>query len=341
VGADALIIPRDVAERAAAELARQPGLRREQIYFGATHTHSSLGGWGQGFVAEGFAGPYNPALSEWFSSRLVEAVRAAITDLQPATTGFGSFTAPELIRNRLIGKQGGVDPEFRFQAVKQSATGRLGIIGSFGAHATVLSGSNLQFSGDYPGYWQRAVEQATGGFAMFMAGGVGSHSPVAGASGFEGAERMGKALAERLQTELSRVALTNTVAFGFRGLEVSLPPLHARLTDQVRLRPWVARHLLPVSGRTFLQGCRLNQTVWLSAPCDFSGELGVALKDEARSRGFECAVTSFNGDYIGYIIPPRYYHLSGYEPRLMSFYGPNAADYLTELMQRIADGLER
>jgi hypothetical protein len=196
----------------------------------------------------------------------------------------------------------------------------------------------MEFSGDYPGYWQRALEQE-GGFAMFLAGGIGSHSPNPGAGAFEGAERMGNRLAQLVKERLPLVTLTNVVSFGIRGLDVALPPLHARLTDGVRLRPWLARQLLPVSDRTFVQGFRLNNAVWISTPCDFSGELALGIKDFAEARGFQCVVTSFNGDYIGYVIPARYYHLGGYEPRLMSFYGPNTADYLDDLLRRVAASL--
>jgi hypothetical protein len=52
-------------------------------------------------------------------------------------------------------------------------------------------------------------------------------------------------------------------------------------------------------------------------------------------------LTSFNGDYIGYVIPGKYYHLDGYEPRLMSFYGPYVPDYLDELIRRAALSLAR
>ncbi len=334
-GADALIIPREVADRATAQLRKELGLGREQIYFGATHTHSSLGGWGKGTVAESFAGPYNEALSQWFSAQLETAVRSAVDDLKPATLGSGSFMAPEFVRNRLVGTLGAVDPEFTFAVVKQS-TGRVAVIGSYAAHATVLSAGNMEFSADYPGYWEREVEKATGGVALFLAGGVGSHSPIPGAAGFEGAERMGKRLAELVRERLPLIGLTNVICFGFHGLEVELPPLHARLTDQVRLRPWVAKQLLPVSDGTFLQAFRLNNTVWISTPCDFSGELALGIKDFANRKGFNAVITSFNGDYIGYVIPARYYHLSGYEPRLMSFYGPATGEYLDDLARRLA-----
>ena len=38
--------------------------------------------------------------------------------------------------------------------------------------------------------WQRAVEETTGGTAVFLAGGVGSHSPNPGKKSFEGAARI-------------------------------------------------------------------------------------------------------------------------------------------------------
>ena len=46
VGADALIVPREVADMAAERLEKELGLRREQLYLSATHSHCSLGGWG-------------------------------------------------------------------------------------------------------------------------------------------------------------------------------------------------------------------------------------------------------------------------------------------------------
>jgi hypothetical protein len=39
---------------------------------------------------------------------------------------------------------------------------------------------------------------------------------------------------------------------------------------------------------------------------------------------------------VGYVIPSRHYHLSGYEPRLMSFFGPNLPDYFDELIRTMA-----
>lgn len=338
LGADALIIPSEVTDLAARRLAHEAGLAREQIYLSATHTHCSLGGWGEGVVAEMFAGDFQPGARVWMADRIVTAVREAMADLKPAWLGHGRFDAPEYVRNRLVGPLGRVDPEFSFLVIKQRE-GRLGVLGSYAAHATVLGGGVMEFSADYPGSWQRAVEQATGGAAVFLAGGVGSHSPVPGGRGFEGADKMGQALAQRVLDQLAQTPLTNFVTFGMLGLEVSLPPLNVRVSDGVRLRPWVARQLMPVRDRSFLQAFRLNDSVWVSTPCDFSGELALGIKDSLRVRGSHAVITSFNGDYVGYVICSRYYHLNGYEPRVMSFFGPNVPDYFEEMIRKMSLGL--
>ena len=332
VGADALIIPPEVTAMAMQRLQKEAGLSRKQIYLSATHTHSSLGGWGQGFVAESFAGGFQPGVRVWFSDCIVSAVHDAINDLKPAQFGHGRFAAPQFIRNRVVGDLGRVDPEFSFAVVKQNE-GRLGVLGAFGAHATTLPSGLMEFSADYPGYWERAVEQKTGGLAVFLAGGVGSHSPVTGGKGLAGTEHMGQALADALLSQLPHTPMTNSVTFGMIGLEVTLPPFNVRVTDGIRLRPWLAKELLPATRHVFLQVFRLNDALWASTPCDFSGELALDLKGSFRALGDSLTITSFNGDYVGYVILPRYYHLGGYEPRVMSFFGPYVPDYFEDLIR--------
>ena len=94
--------------------------------------------------------------------------------------------------------------------------------------------------------------------------------------------------------------------------------------------------MLPPARHSFIQVFRLDDSVWISTPCDFSGELALGIKDYLHVRGFSTSITSFNGDYVGYVILPRYYHLNGYEPRLMSFFGPYVPDYFDELIRTMA-----
>jgi neutral ceramidase len=174
---------------------------------------------------------------------------------------------------------------------------------------------------------------------VFLAGGVGSHSPVPEADTYAGAEQMGQALASTLLEQLPRTPMTNSITFGVLGLEVTLPPFNVRVTDGIRLRPWLAKKLIHAGGHSFLQVFRMDDSLWVSTPCDFSGELALGLKDSFRVRGKDITITSFNGDYVGYVILPRYYHLNGYEPRVMSFFGPNVPDYFEDLIRTMALGL--
>lgn len=331
VAADALIIPREVAEMAAERIRSECGLSREQVYFGATHTHCSLGGWGEGMVAQAFAGGFQPGVRVWMARQLATAAAAAVRNLGDAAVGGGSFNAPEFIRNRLVGEQGRVDPEFALLVVRKE-DGTTGVVGSYSAHATVLPGRFMEFSGDYPGYWQRRVEEQSRGMALFLAGGVGSHGPKPPENGLEGARRMGEALADRTLEAVRTIPLTNRIEGALATLAVTLPPLQARVSDGVRLRPWVARRLLPVGAETHLQVLRLADRVWLSTPCDYSGEMALDLKAAASSNGLHAAVTSFNGDYVGYVVPAKYYSMNTYETRTMSFFGPQLPQYFDALL---------
>ena len=61
----------------------------------------------------------------------------------------------------------------------------------------------------------------------------------------------------------------------------------------------------------------------MSTPCDFSGELALGIKDFLQVRtGRRAVITSFNGDYVGYVVSARYYHMDGYEPRTCRFSVP-------------------
>ncbi len=50
-------------------------------------------------------------------------------------------------------------------------------------------------------------------------------------------------------------------------------------------------------------------------------------------------VTSFNGGYIGYITPDKYYDLKRYETRDMNLFGPYNGAYLSEMMQLLLQKL--
>ena len=150
---------------------------------------------------------------------------------------------------------------------------------------------------------------------------------------------MGQALAQETLQVLPSIPLKDQIQFDLVGAPLPLPELQARLTKSIRVRPWVASKLLPVGQDTFLQGFRFDRTLWISTPCDFSGELAADLKAKARTDNRRLSITSFNGDYVGYVIPSKYYGMPGYEPRTMSFFGPHLPDYFVAAIESISNAL--
>ncbi len=56
---------------------------------------------------------------------------------------------------------------------------------------------------------------------------------------------------------------------------------------------------MPEPENAVLQAIRLGNMVWVTTPCDFSGEYALQLKNRLAVEGFDANVTSFNGSYVG------------------------------------------
>lgn len=334
VASDLLIVPPEVSAGVSKILEQRLGLKRSQLFFSATHTHSSVGAWSEGIVGESFAGEFNTQVVQWLVARFSQAIEKSIDNLQAGQLGVGSFDAADFVANRLVGEKGTKNPEFIFLVARQH-TGRKAILGSFDAHATTLSGDNMLFSGDYPGYWQRKLESEGADMAIFFAGSVGSHKPVSSGEKFDKPKFIGEALADSVLKYEKGAFLSDSIALASVSLEIDLPEFHVRVTDGVRLIPAISRRLFPPIGKVYLQAARIGNLIWATTPCDFSGETAIVLKNAMHKKGYKALVTSFNGAYTGYIIPGKYYHLNEYESRIMSWFGPYMGPYTNDMLEQL------
>jgi neutral ceramidase len=80
----------------------------------------------------------------------------------------------------------------------------------------------------------------------------------------------------------------------------------------------------------------MGNMIWITTPCDFSGEFALQLKNSLASYGYMANVSSFNGGYVGYIVPGRYFYLDEYEPHTMGWFGPNMGEYTMDVMRQIS-----
>jgi hypothetical protein len=335
VTADLLIIPPNITDSVVHLLAGK-GFRREQLFLAATHTHSSLGGWGPGFVAKQFAGEENKNLEKWLTLKISKAVIQAVDDLKPAKIASGNFKAASFTRNRLVGEIGTKNNDFSFIYLEQ-INDKKAVIGSFAAHSTTLGDENMEISADYPGYWARKMENTSVDYALFFAGSMGSQSPVSKGEGFDKPKFLGEALADSLNNYLPAVEpAAKTVLFPVT-LKLPLPEYHIRLSRHRNLSTFLSKKLMPLPENPCLQAIRLGKTVWITTPSDFSGEYALQIKNQLTAEGFDSNVTSFNGSYLGYIIPGKYFYLDKYEPKEMGWFGPYMGDYTIDIIRRISE----
>ena len=115
-----------------------------------------------------------------------------------------------------------------------------------------------------------------------------------------------------------------------------MPEYHIRLTTKLNLATALSNKLLPLSDNVYLQAVRIGNMIWITTPCDFSGEFALQLKNSLAAYGFNANVTSFNGSYVGYIVPGRYFYLDEYEPKTMGWFGPNMGEYMMDLIRQLS-----
>jgi hypothetical protein len=90
VSADLLIIPPTVTNIFDSLLVKQ-GYDTRNIFFTATHTHTSIGAWHNSYVGEIFAGKYDARVPVHIADCISKAILQAEKNCQPAKIGYGEF----------------------------------------------------------------------------------------------------------------------------------------------------------------------------------------------------------------------------------------------------------
>ena len=336
VASDLLITPPSVSEQLRQRLP-EVGLRWESVYFGTTHSHNSLGGWAPGLVGNLFSGSYDQRVVDHITNTILAALKAAKAHLQPVSVGFREVNAPQFVYNRLDETKP-VDPFFRLVQLRQTGSaGQTATLCTYSAHATMMDMFSYQYlTRDWPGQVVDGIERETGGFALFMAGAVGSMGPKGPPTGkyFPLVKQYAAEMLARLKPELTQFQTSPDSTLGLRTLPLSLRDPAPRLIGDWRIRPWLF-HAIYGRYPADLKALRIGPVLLLGTPCDFSGELLPPLAKAAQQQGLTLIVTSFNGGYVGYITPDAYYEKDAYETRVMNWFGPQNGTYFSEMMGKL------
>ena len=259
ITSDLLGFPRAVSEPIADKIRQLHGLRRDQVLFTSSHSHSGP------VIRESLISMYpldaaQAAAIRAYTDRLqtlvADAVAAALKDLAPAQLSLGRGRAEFGINRRLmkdnrytidVNPEGPVDHDVPVLRVT-GADGRLrAVLFSYACHNTTLGADNYRLHGDYAGVAQEELERTYPGVvALFFLGcGADANPNPRGTMELVGAH--GHSLAQAVQETLSKpmrpVRGPLRTAFDRVDLPFATPPSREQL--QARLQNpdiYVQRH---------------------------------------------------------------------------------------------------
>lgn len=312
----------------------ESGLALDNVYFTATHTHSGIGGHIPGLLGKLAFGSYDEKIVKFLEAKTLEGLKSAMASRDTVEVFFRKTKADTLVANRLIAEDP-IDPYIR-QLIFEKRNGKKGTILTYSAHPTILNSKFMGLSGDYPNYLTKLMELEGYDFSLFAAGTVGSHRPVATGNHPDDVESYAFALNRNLSENIHEVFPVEEPNLQFGSLPLGLRKAHFRISEKVRIRPWIFNSIFGDTNAHF-DMVQIGKTLFISSSGEISGVFMKEWEAYAAEKGLHLIITCFNGGYIGYITPDNYYNYPLYETRDMNWFGPYNGAYFDEMIRKMID----
>ncbi|GAA0879875.1 hypothetical protein GCM10009119_28440 [Algoriphagus jejuensis] len=326
-----LLIVHPELARAVEDGVKSAGITIDQLIFTATHTHSGMGGYMPGPLGEMAFGGFDQGIVDLLVDKSVAALQAAISSQDTVSLSYRKVNAGQLVANRFI-KDGPIDPFVR-QLIFTKKDEKKATFYTYSAHATTLSSKFMGLSGDYPKYLNLALEVRDYDFSLFAAGTVGSHRPLAPGNTPEKIQEYSASLDSAIWLETDQADTLENPRIVYSRLDMKLRTPHLRISDNLRIRPWLFNYLLGDTN-PHLDITQIGNLLMITSSGELSGVFYEAWDKLARQNNLQLIVTTFNGGYIGYITPDELYDEHFHEVREMNWYGPGNGAYFDNLIKR-------
>ena len=366
---DILGFPRAMYDRICDDLRTQCGLSRAEILLSASHTHS-------GPVLRGALLDIYPLddrqlamideYSTWLEKTVVQTVAAALKEPTAVTLSVGQgetlFAAnrrnnrPEaVVEARAAGRmpKGPDDHRVPVLAVRSPEGKLIAAVFGYACHCTTLSIN--QWSGDYAGFAQIALENNHSGAQMMFVAGCGADQNPLPRRSVELCREYGKMLAgavdEVLAEPMEPVAPRLATALEFIQLKYGERPtpdyLKAKIARGGYQGRWAKRMLTIIeTGEPFeteyrypVQAWKLGgDYLWIS----LGGEVVVdyAILFESKY-GPNSWVAGYSNDVMAYIPSRRVWEEGGYESGAFSVYGLPAVRWSSDIEEKVTQSVDR
>lgn len=328
INVDLLIFPPDLRDRIKEKVGNNTFL-----YLSATHTHNGVGGWDPSIAGRLITGKYSEEYVEEIADRISTAVTSLTT--KDATLQYWEANTIDLVENRVNVDSGKVDSKLRGIKLSRSDS-TTALLFTYSAHATSIAKEKLELSGDYPAKTIQLLEKHYN-FPMFMSGMVGSTrfrwTPY---FDYEAIDDVAPKLVAAIDTARFDSAMSEP-RIRSKHIPVDFGPSQLRIAKNWKVNDWVFRLFFgKLKGElTYLE---FGDVVFIGTPCDFAGEIYAvdSLEKIAANHKKHLIITSFNGDYDGYITSDKHYNESNKEEiNALNWVGPFYGEYFSDMIKRI------
>jgi len=324
----------------------------------ATHSHSSIGGLGKGFLFRRFAGNYREGLFNHLLDCGERAGREAVDNLRPAEARAESSVLPGLNGNRRD-PDGPRDEELTVLRLAREHDSA--VLVSYCAHPVIVGERDHHaLSADFPGEVVRGLELEFP-FAAFIQGSLGGVDVLFPDDPDLDADRNLGMMADPIvgsAANLAHLAKHSPGPLAFASETWDLPRRDSRpyFDDQLLSGPLglplrlVANSLIPSrikQGR--VQGFRVGSFAMVGTPADLGVTIGLAAKAHARKIGISHPVTASQCDgYLGYLhrrqdylhAPPKSHFGMAFYENAMGFFGRDMGERVLRAACSVHDRLK-
>lgn len=323
VTSDFIGINAEVRDSVFKRITESTGIDDDHFIVCASHTHSGPGGMTRNLLWQIAIGAYDKKLHAQMIDRLSKLVEDADATLAPAKVGWGLAQAPGLSHNRR--KDGGpTDPDLGVVEVTDREGHIRAVLANFTAHPTILGAENMEVSADYPGAFQRILEERLGGGAvvLFTNGAEGDQTISApdGKDDWERVQKAGQALADIVAGLLPSIETRDAAGIRCEKRTIDLP---------FNLKTIVA----PRTSTILVAD--IDGLALAAVPGEMCVEIGLDLKRDLKAVGAkQVMIVGLSNDHLGYFVTPQGWKDGGYE-KDMCFYGPTIAECLKKNFRRV------
>ncbi len=179
-------------DKVAARLQKQFGINPLNVWWSVTHTHAApeVGGFGLYgiYMGDRIKHTVDSVYTAMVEQKLVDGIGEARKKLTPARLGVGWGYSQANINRRALDENGkvslGMNPDgpvdrrIGMLRLDKEDGSPLALIVNYAIHGTVMSGANLEISGDAPGVVAEYVEKKIGAPVLFINGAAGNIAPI-------------------------------------------------------------------------------------------------------------------------------------------------------------------